>query len=332
MKLARLQNAFQDGVLLGDSAISRSILDSRRLDRAARFKIYFDAYRFRLAEFLSNDYPVLRSFLGDELFGLLVEAYVEAMPSHYPNARDYGGVLPNFMRLTAPWSEGRDAIDLARLERALSAAFDAADGPVLAVGCLADISVEDWPHLAFRFHPSWLCSMSRRGPSSVMPRFPQTQAGSTSRGKTERPSWSGAMTVRSSIAPSRPPSGWRIWKRVGERPSAIYARFWNSRTPTKNHLACRVFSRGLVPRWARLPRISRRVTRQFPGTQGARRLQNKDRHFNRQVSRYQRRRELIASSKTVSSSLLRMASRKLFQWRKPSWAPRKARANRKGTR
>ena len=85
MKLATLQNAFQAGVLLGDPAISRSILDSRRLDRAARFKIYFDAYRFRLAEFLSNDYPVLRSFLGDELFGLLVEAYVEAMPSHNPN-------------------------------------------------------------------------------------------------------------------------------------------------------------------------------------------------------------------------------------------------------
>src|ERR1700719_1609397 len=71
--------------------------------------------------FLSNDYPVLRSFLGDELFGLLVEAYFEAMPSHYPNARDYGRRLPNFMRLTAPWSEGCDASDLARLERALSA-------------------------------------------------------------------------------------------------------------------------------------------------------------------------------------------------------------------
>ena len=71
MNLARPQNAFQAGVLLGDSAISRSILDSWRLDRAARFKIYFDAYRFRLAEFLSNGYPVLRSFLGDKLFGLL---------------------------------------------------------------------------------------------------------------------------------------------------------------------------------------------------------------------------------------------------------------------
>jgi hypothetical protein len=154
MRLASLQNAFQAGVLLGDPAISRSILGSRRLDRAARFKIYFDAYRFRLAEFLSNDYPVVRSFLGDERFGLLVEAYIEAAPSHYPNARDYGGSLPDFMRLTAPWSEGRDAIDLARFERALSDAFDAADGPVLAIGRLADIPVEDWPHLAFGFHPS----------------------------------------------------------------------------------------------------------------------------------------------------------------------------------
>ena len=154
MNLATLQNAFQSGVLFGDPAISRSILDSRRLDRAARFKIYFDACRFRLAEFLSNDYPVVRSFLGDERFGLLVEAYIEATPSRYPNAREYGRRLPDFMRLTAPWSEGGDAIDLARFERALSDAFDAADGPILAIGRLADISVEDWPHLAFGFHPS----------------------------------------------------------------------------------------------------------------------------------------------------------------------------------
>lgn len=154
MKLAALQNAFQAGVLLGDHAISLSILDSRRLNRAARFKIYFDAYRFRLAEFLSNDYPVTRAFLRDELFGLLVEAYIEATPSRYPNAGDYGRRLPAFMRLTAPWDERRDAIDLARLELALSVAFDAADGPVLAIGCLAELSVEDWPDLTFGFHPS----------------------------------------------------------------------------------------------------------------------------------------------------------------------------------
>jgi hypothetical protein len=154
MKLATLQNAFQVRVLLGDPAISRSILDSRRLDRAARFKIYFDAYRFRLAEFLANDYPVLRSFLGDERFGRLVEAHIEATPSRYPNAGHYGRRLPDFMRLTAPWGEGRDAIDLARLERALSVAFDAADGPILAIGCLAEISVTDWPDLTFGFHPS----------------------------------------------------------------------------------------------------------------------------------------------------------------------------------
>jgi len=59
-----------------------------------------------------------------------------------------------FMRLTAPWSEGGDAIDFARFERALPDAFDAAGGPVLAIGCLANISVENWPRLAFGFHPS----------------------------------------------------------------------------------------------------------------------------------------------------------------------------------
>jgi hypothetical protein len=96
MKLARLQNAFQAGVLLGDSAISRSILDSRRLDRAARFKIYFDAYRFRLS---CRYFTCVLS--EDWLFGVPL---VEAMPIALSDARDYGGACQTSCA-TAPWSE-----------------------------------------------------------------------------------------------------------------------------------------------------------------------------------------------------------------------------------
>src|SRR6202023_2251751 len=66
----------------------------------------------------------------------------------------------------------------------------------------------------------------------------------TSRGRNKRRSWSGARTDRSSIAPSRPTNGWRIWKRAGERRSAIYARFWNFRTRAKKSSSVsRLFSR-----------------------------------------------------------------------------------------
>jgi hypothetical protein len=154
MKLAELQTRFQAGIVKGDNAILAAIADSRRTDRATLFAVYHDAYRLRLAEFLSTDFPVLRAHLGEETFGLLVEDYIESAPSSQPNARWYGTRLPDFMQKTAPWRRNRSAIDLARFERALSDAFDAADAPISTIDALRDISAEDWPRLAFEFHPS----------------------------------------------------------------------------------------------------------------------------------------------------------------------------------
>jgi hypothetical protein len=154
VKLAELQASFQDAVLTGGREILASVEPSRRLDRAARFEIYADAYRFRFAGFLSNDYPALRNALGDEDFGALVEAYIEAVPSQHRNARWYGHRLPEFMAETNPWRDRRGSIDLARFERALADAFDAADADILNLDAIALVPPEDWPNLCFEFHPS----------------------------------------------------------------------------------------------------------------------------------------------------------------------------------
>ena len=154
MTLAELQTKFQAGILENDRTVLASIAESRKTDRATLFAVYHDAYRLRLAEFLSNDFPVLRVHIGEEAFGRLVQDYIESAPSRQANARWYGTRLPDFMQETAPWRKNRSAIDLARFERALSDAFDAADAPVTAINALRDICVEDWPRLVFEFHPS----------------------------------------------------------------------------------------------------------------------------------------------------------------------------------
>ena len=154
MKLAELQTRFQAGIVKGDKTILASIADSRRTDRATLFAVYHDAYRLRLAEFLSTDFPILRVHIGEEAFGRLVEDYIESAPSRHPNARWYGTRMPDFMQETAPWRRNRSAIDLARFERALSDAFDAPDAPISTIDALRDIRDEDWPRLAFEFHPS----------------------------------------------------------------------------------------------------------------------------------------------------------------------------------
>lgn len=154
MRLAELQTKFQARILDGNQTILSSIKDSRRTDRAALFAVYYDAYRLRLAEFLSNDFPMLRKYIGEEAFGRLAEDYIESAPSRHRNARWYGGRLPDFMHETLPWRTNQTAIALAQFERALSDVFDAADAPVAAMGSLRDTSAEAWPHLTFGFHPS----------------------------------------------------------------------------------------------------------------------------------------------------------------------------------
>jgi hypothetical protein len=152
LKLAALQTAFQDAIL-GEAQEPTSIMASCRQSAAERFAIYQDAYRLRLAEFLSNDYPALHQILGDEDFGALALAYMEAKPSIYRNARWYARDLPDVMRASAPWQEIRAAVDLASFERALADAFDAADADALEATALASVATEAQPHLRFSFQP-----------------------------------------------------------------------------------------------------------------------------------------------------------------------------------
>lgn len=151
MTLAVLQTLFQQGVLEDYNEVLSDILPSRRLDSAARFGIYQQAYRARLAEFLSNDYPVLRAIVGDEAFGELAAAYVDATPSQHRNARWYGTALPDFMRQHEPWNTARALSDLANFERALADTFDAPDSPVLDATALMQFGPEAQPRLRFTF-------------------------------------------------------------------------------------------------------------------------------------------------------------------------------------
>jgi hypothetical protein len=152
--LAAIQNAFQDAVLDGDTKVLGIILPSKRLDSAGRLGVYQEAYPARLMEFLGNDYPVLRGAMGEEEFASLASAYIAATPSAHPNARWYGGKLPDFLRQEEPWKETRLLADLAAFESGLADAFDAPKAEACQAGVLTSIAPEDQPQLAFRFVPS----------------------------------------------------------------------------------------------------------------------------------------------------------------------------------
>ena len=157
MKLAELQAAFQSAVLSGagkDPTVLASLTKPAARERATGFGVYVKAYRLRVAEYLEEDFPALKTLLGDKRFEELVVDYVAGNPSRTRNARYFSARLPDFMQESDKWRGEAQAQGVARLERALSDAFDATDGDACALETLAAHAPQDWPRLVFAFHPS----------------------------------------------------------------------------------------------------------------------------------------------------------------------------------
>jgi hypothetical protein len=150
---ARQQSDFQRGILTGDEKVLAEILDSPKEKREVLFGVYKYAYSSRLVDALRNDHKLLYSYVGDEMFDEIGQAYVAANPSQHPNLRWFSQDFPDFLKLE-PYGEYPILSDLAALEKALNDAFDAKDAPVVALSDMAGFAPEIWNNLKFEAHPS----------------------------------------------------------------------------------------------------------------------------------------------------------------------------------
>lgn len=150
----RLQDEFQRGIMSGDDKVLDEILDSPKEKRDILFGVYRHAYVSRLVETLRNDHEHLHGYLGDEMFDAMGAAYVAAKPSQHPNMRWFSQGLPEFLRTTEPYCDHPAIGDLAAFEKALNDAFDAPDGPVIAIEDVAAFPPDVWNDLRFQQHPT----------------------------------------------------------------------------------------------------------------------------------------------------------------------------------
>lgn len=146
--LAELQRRFQAAILARDALPPEFVAAAAQETAESRFRIYWEAYRLRLAEALAVDYPALQALLGAEEFAALVSAYAEFRPPSHYSIRWAGAGLAEFLR------DRPDLADLARFEWALGEAFDAADATPLTAEALANLPAERWPALRLSFHAS----------------------------------------------------------------------------------------------------------------------------------------------------------------------------------
>ena len=156
-ELLRLQRQFQGYLLDPDADGIPDVLGSDRADAATRSSIYASAYRSRLIEALQSNFPMLASWMGERGFTALGLAYLSERPSRCRSIRYFGDGLGDFLAQARPWRRRPALAEMARLEWALAAAFDAADADCVGADQMRALRPEQWAHATFIFHPSVRC-------------------------------------------------------------------------------------------------------------------------------------------------------------------------------
>ena len=152
--LRDLQACFQAHVLQGDKSMLAQVSSDARPSAAARLAIYANAYRLRLLEALSTDFPAIHTLVGDDMFEQIGRAYIDAHPSTHYSIRYFGQHLGTFLANTPPYRETPVLSEMATLEWALTLAFDAKDDSVVGEESLATLPADAWPRMRLRFHAS----------------------------------------------------------------------------------------------------------------------------------------------------------------------------------
>jgi hypothetical protein len=112
------------------------IVPNDRLTSFERLQLYNQQYWFRLMGSLSEDYPGLRSLIGERRWEKLAVAYLNETPSESYTLRNLGSRLESWLRKHRKFIDGveRVSLDMVRLEWANIDAFDAAELPRFVPG------------------------------------------------------------------------------------------------------------------------------------------------------------------------------------------------------
>jgi len=155
-QLKVLQQSFM-GKMLGSETsfdVITSIQSTPDTSAAQRLSIYATGYRLRLKEALMTDYERLHSYLGDELFEKLMDAYINRYPSKFTSLSDYSQYMGLLLNDLDPYSNIPELLEIESIERAFNQSFHSANDYCVEAAALAEISLDNWPSMQLGFHSS----------------------------------------------------------------------------------------------------------------------------------------------------------------------------------
>lgn len=154
-ELLELQRSMMQWLQSESGDIHHKVLGTEKVSAETRLAIYANAYRYRLIDALSDNYPSVHTLLGDEDFYNDGVEYIAAYPSQHFSIRYFGSHLEKF--LAKQHQDTAVLAEMARFEWALRDAFDASDTVSVGFEALQTIKPAAWAALRFTLHPSVAC-------------------------------------------------------------------------------------------------------------------------------------------------------------------------------
>jgi len=159
--LAERQRGFSAAVLDADAPVPPGLVGPDGVPSARRFAVYRNNVVVGLSEALKAAYPAVCRIVGDEFFLGMARIFVVAQPPRTPLLHSYGDGFPEFVESFEPASSLPYLADVARIERAWTEAYNAAEATPLPPAALAAIDPGRLAEARLRLHPSLRVARSR---------------------------------------------------------------------------------------------------------------------------------------------------------------------------
>jgi hypothetical protein len=122
---------------------------------AARLRIYRNHRAITLSAALKANFPVVCRLVDERFFAFAAHEYIETALPTEPSLWAYGAGFADFLASFPPCRDVAYLPDVARLERAIGAAFHAPQADALPLSILASFSGDQASDLVFSFQPAW---------------------------------------------------------------------------------------------------------------------------------------------------------------------------------
>ncbi|WP_420995043.1 DNA-binding domain-containing protein [Cupriavidus sp. 30B13] len=152
--LRERQRQFAAALLDPARPVPPGLVGPDRQPSEKRFNVYRNNVVAGLVEALKAAFPAVCRIVGEAFFAAMARVYVAQEPPRSPVMLDYGATFPDFIGTFGPADSVPYLADVARIERAWTQAYHAAEATPADPALLATIDCRRLPRLVLALHPS----------------------------------------------------------------------------------------------------------------------------------------------------------------------------------